>query len=189
MSTAHRVLAALGALATAFAASAVPLTATAAPLADEGRVTASGGVVVRHAPAVSSPVEGHQPQGRRIPISCWVDGTAVDGNTRWYALPPTLNEWVSARWVAVDGTVPRCAGDQAARSGRTTTALTVRRGPHTGEQSLGVLRAGQRVSLACRLPSQPVAGNDRWYKLAGSQGWVAARYVANEGAAPAWCTV
>ncbi|MTE20980.1 SH3 domain-containing protein [Streptomyces sp. TRM43335] len=73
-------------------------------------------------------------------------------------------------------------GRVIARSG-----LNIRSKPNTHSKVLGTLPHGKVIKIECKVNSQNVDGNPRWYKLAHHDGWVAARYVANIGAAPHFC--
>ena len=115
-----------------------------------------------------------------------VRGTSLGGNDVWYALPPTLNEWVSARYVATVGPAPDWCGTDERFVGRATAKLTKRTGPTTAASSAGSLAKGAGVDIICKLPGQNVNGNTRWYYLTDGR-WVSARYVDNVGRAPGWC--
>lgn len=185
MSSAARVLAGTVALVATLAATS--LVPAHAHTADDGVVTARGGLTVREAPSVKSPSSATLAKGSRIPIVCRTDGSIVGGSTTWYLLPPTTEEWISGAYVRVDGDVPECGSNRPWTRGRTTTGLTIRRGPHSADQSLGTANKGQVLQLQCKINSQQISGNSLWYKLHGSQGWVSGRYVTNVGAAPGFC--
>jgi hypothetical protein len=124
--------------------------------------------------------------GLSIPLVCKVHGTPVDDNDLWYALPPTLNEWVSARYVANLGSAPDWRGTEARFQGRTTVVLTQRTGPTRAAASAVTLPRGTTVAVVCKLPGQDVQGNRLWYNLTNGR-WLSARYVSNLGQAPGWC--
>ena len=65
--------------------------------------------------------------------------------------------------------------------------MTKRVAPTTAASASGGLGRGARVTIICELPGQSVGGNNRWYYLTDGR-WVAARYVANVGRAPGWCS-
>jgi hypothetical protein len=152
----------------------------------EGRVTANGGLLVRHLPTAASAVEGKLSEGQQIGIICKVRGSSVNGNDLWYSLPPTLNEWVAARYVQHIGPSPRWCGSSKRFVGRATTALTKRAAPTTASAKVGSVALGAHVDIICKLEGQSVAGNNRWYFLTDHR-WVAARYVSNVGRAVGWC--
>jgi hypothetical protein len=152
----------------------------------EGRVTANGGLLVRHLPTTASAVEGKLSKGQQIEIICKVRGSSVNGNDLWYSLPPTLNEWVAARYVQAIGPSPRWCGSSERFVGRATTALSKRAAPTTASAKVGSVALGAGVDIICKLEGQSVAGNNRWYFLTDHR-WVAARNVSNVGRAPGWC--
>lgn len=175
------VLTALAAVAT----SLVP--AQAAPGDGFGRVTARTGLNVRYAPSVHSPRVGTLRYHQEIPITCRMRGSRVDRNDIWYALPPTLNEWVSARHVRLlGGYPPWCDAGQAIPAGRAITVLKARKGPTTSDERIGTYIRGERVEIVCKLRSQNVAGNSLWYFTLADE-WVSARYVENIKLIPGWC--
>ena len=174
-------------LATALAGAAVSVVpARAVDSGAEGRVTATTNLSVRFGPTTASRAVGSVRPGQVIPLVCKVRGTSVEGNDLWYALPPTLNEWVSARYVANVGSTPQWCGTDAHFRGRTTAALTQRTGPTRAASSAGTLPRGAAVVIVCKLRGQDVNGNALWYSLANGR-WVSARYVTNVGQAPGWC--
>lgn len=65
--------------------------------------------------------------------------------------------------------------------------LTIRASYTTDSAALGSYAPGTIIHITCKVNGQTVDGNPRWYKLYNRTGWVAARYVANIGAAPSWC--
>ncbi|HEY5784276.1 MAG TPA: hypothetical protein VIT65_05835 [Microlunatus sp.] len=166
----------------------LPAQADAAADADaDGKVVAAGGLTVRQLPTTASTSKGKLANGTTVSIICKVRGSSVDGNNLWYLLPPTLNEWISARYVRNVGAAPGWCGDDERFIGRTTTAVTKRVAPTTAASTAGGLAAGARVSIICKLPGQSVGGNNRWYYLTDGR-WVSARYVTNVGRAPGWCS-
>jgi uncharacterized protein YraI len=172
-------------LATALAGGLVAATPAQAADGYEGTVTATN-LTVRYGPTTASTSEGLIAKGEVIPLVCQIRGTSVGGNNIWYALPPTLNEWVSARYVdTLDTPLPWC-GTSARFTGKTTARVTKRTGPTTAASSAGHVAKGSTVTIICKLPGKTVKGNNRWYYLTDGR-WVAARYVANVGAAPGWC--
>lgn len=67
------------------------------------------------------------------------------------------------------------------------TGLNVRANPNTSSRILRTLPFGRVINdIVCKVNSQVIDGNPRWYKLK-SGGWVAARYVQNIGPAPRFC--
>jgi uncharacterized protein YraI len=172
-------------LATALTGGLIAATPAQAAGSYDGKVTAST-LTVRYGPTTASPALGSFTKGQVIPLHCKLRGTSVDGNNIWYALPPTLNEWVSARYVQNVGAAPDWCGTDARFKGKTTAALTKRTGPTAAAGSAGTVAKGVTVNIICKLPGQNVGGNDRWYHLTDGR-WVAARYVANVGTAPGWC--
>lgn len=155
-----------------------------AATANTGTVTTSS-LAVRYGPNTASTKVGAVERGL-IPIDCWLRGNSVDGNDRWYALPPTLNEYVSARYVRVVGSVPECGTSSRTFTGKTTVAVRKRTGPTTAASQAGSVAKGQRVTIECKIPGQKVGGNANWYYLSDGR-WLPARYVSNVGAAPQWC--
>jgi hypothetical protein len=170
-----------GVLGAALAGSALAAPPAGATDSYEGRAIANGGLTVRALPTTASAAKGSIAKGRVFPIVCKVRGSSVDGNNLWYALPPTLGEWVQNV-----GAAPRWCGSSERFVGRTTTALTKRVAPTIAAASAGVLGKGAGVDIICKLDGKNVDGNRRWYYLIDGR-WVAARYVANVGRAPGWC--
>ncbi|WP_116950664.1 SH3 domain-containing protein [Jiangella endophytica] len=170
----------LGLLATSTAADAATTTY-------KGRITE--GVNVRSAPTSAATKVGSYAKGATITIQCKVFGPSVSGNSLWYKL--ANGRWVSARYVANIGTAPRFCGDGKEYTGRvsSSTALAVRSGPTTANARVSSIPRGATMSIVCKVDSQSVDGNRRWYQLTGDGGgqWVSARYVANVGAAPPYC--
>jgi uncharacterized protein YgiM (DUF1202 family) len=83
-----------------------------------------------------------------------------------------------------------CHGMHGPYRGRVISpiGLNVRTGPSTHHRIIGTLRAGQVVSITCKVNGQWIAGNPRWYKLSNHRSaWSAARYIANIGPAPRFC--
>ncbi len=114
-------------------------------------------------------------------------GTTFAVNNIWYALPPTLNELVAARYVDNLGPAPRWCGSEARYTGKANATLNKRVAPTTAAARAGSLAKGQSMSIICKLPAQRVGGNPRWYHLTDGR-WVAARYVDNIGVGvPGWC--
>lgn len=60
------------------------------------------------------------------------------------------------------------------------TTLNVRVGPYTGTAVCGTLQPGALVKLKYKVESEPVDGNNIWYRLVDGCGWVSARYVQNQ---------
>ncbi|MCG3043274.1 SH3 domain-containing protein [Streptomyces fenghuangensis] len=71
------------------------------------------------------------------------------------------------------------------------TGLNVRSKPNTHSRVLATLPYGKIVHIECKVNSQNIDGNPRWYKLDRKHhhhdGWVSARYVENIGPAPKFC--
>ena len=178
-----KTVVAAGALVTASLLTAAPAYAQSTYV---GKVTANGGLTVRHLPTTASATEGRLNNGQQIEIICKVRGSSVNGNDSWYSLPPTLNEWVSARYVQNIGSAPRWCGSTERFVGRTTAAVKKRAAPTTASAQVGSLANGAGVNIICKLEGQPVSGNDLWY-FSTDHRWVAARYVKNVGRSPGWC--
>jgi uncharacterized protein YraI len=87
---------------------------------------------------------------------------------------------------AVLATTPAyAAGDGKVTS---STNLSVRNAPTTKAKTVGSIKPGKIIPLACKVTGTSVGGNNRWYQLPGdAPQWVSARYVQNLGTAPAWC--
>lgn len=172
----------LGLLATSPAAHA-----TEAPY--KGKVTASIGLNVRAAPTGAATKVGSLKRGTTVGIQCKVYGPTVYGNSRWYKL--SAGRWVSARYVANIGAAPRFCGSGKEYVGKVTArnSLAVRSGPNTANLKVSSAPRGQELAIVCKVNSQRIDGNARWYQLTGDGGgqWVAARYVSNVGTAPPYC--
>lgn len=113
----------------------------------------------------------------------------MSGNSLWYKLGD--GRWVTARYVSNVGSAPRFCGDGREYTGRVSasTSLSIRSGPNTANSRVSSAGRGQELPIVCKVDSQSVGGNTRWYQLTGDGGgqWVAARYVANVGSAPPYC--
>ncbi len=162
----------------------------------QGQVTASNGVVVRGLPTMFSAKRGVLSAGKVFPLTCVVTRSVVrpqhlrngDVSNSWYRLPGSRSRWVSALYVRnVNGAPPYCGTGRAYR-GRVLAKLLVRReAPTTRANSHGGLVRASTMKINCTLHGEEIEGNDLWYNL--PQGlWVSARYVANTGPAPGYCT-
>ncbi|GAA5039274.1 SH3 domain-containing protein [Actinopolymorpha pittospori] len=151
----------------------------------QGRVTAT--LNVRSAPTSAAADVGTLRSGATVNIQCKVFGPSVDGNTRWYKL--STGRWVTARYVANIGPAPRFCGDGREYEGRALSFLNIRSGPNTANATVSSAPQGTLLPLVCKVDSQVIDGNSRWYQLTGDSGgqWVAARYVSNVGSAPPYC--
>jgi hypothetical protein len=89
------------------------------------------------------------------------------------------------------GVAPLFCGDGKTYQGKVVaqTSLNVRSGPNTANAKLYSNARGEIIDLVCKVDSQTVGGNPRWYQLpSDSSGqWVSARYMSNIGAAPPYC--
>lgn len=151
----------------------------------QGRVTAT--LNVRSAPTTAAADVGTLRTGATISIQCKVFGPSVGGNTLWYKL--STGRWVTARYVANIGSAPRFCGNGQEYDGRAAAFLNVRSGPNTANATVSTAPQGTFLALVCKVDSQVIGGNPRWYQLSGDSGgqWVAARYVTNIGSAPPSC--
>lgn len=164
-----------------------------APAADaaatyKGKVNTTA-LTVRKAPTSASPRVTTLPNGTVVTIQCKVFGPAVGGNDLWYKL--STGRWVTARYVSNIGAAPRYCGSGREYVGRvvSNTSLAVRSGPNLANAKVSSAPKGTELALVCKVDSQVVGGNARWYQLTGDGGgqWVSARYVANVGTAPPYC--
>ncbi|AYY13803.1 SH3 domain-containing protein [Actinobacteria bacterium YIM 96077] len=172
-------------------ASAQPTT-SAQPTSDapyEGEVIASSSLNARNAPTAASSRMDTLSNGVIVDLQCKVYGPSVAGNDLWYKLAD--GTWVTARYVANIGAAPHFCGDGEEYQGDVIaqSSLNVRSGPSTANATVSSAPSGHRLPLVCKVDSQNVDGNPRWYQLTGGGGgqWVSARYVANVGAAPPYC--
>ncbi len=151
----------------------------------QGRVTAA--VNVRSAPTTAATDVGTLRTGATVTLVCKVFGPTVGGNYVWYKLG--TGRWVTARYVANVGAAPRFCGNGNEYAGRAAVALNIRTGPNTANAVVSSAPAGGFLPLVCKVDSQNVGGNPRWYQLTsdGPGQWVAARYVTNVGSAPPYC--
>ncbi len=167
-------------------AAAAPAQASHAPY--EGKVTASS-LNVRSAPTGASSKVGSLSHGTTVRIQCKVFGPSVSGNSLWYKLGN--GNWVTARYVSNVGSAPRFCGSGQEYTGTVVsrTSLAVRSGPNTANARVSSAPRGQELALVCKVNSQSIDGNPRWYQLTGDSGgqWVSARYVSNVGSAPPYC--
>ena len=166
---------------------AAPANADASNTPGEGKITAQGGLSVRSAPSIHANRSGTAKRGEIYSLSCKVRGTKVGGNDIWYSLPPTPNEWVSARYVRITGSAPKWCDDSNA-NGRNSQGigLNLRSGPTTKDKIVGSLPANAKVDLVCKARGETIRGNKLWYQTSDRK-WVTARYVDNVGKAPAYC--
>ena len=143
---------------------------------------ANGGLTVRHLPTTASAVEGKFNNGQQIEIICKVRGSSVNGNNLWYALPPTLNEWVSARYVQNIEAAPRWCGSTQRFIGRTTAAVKKRAAPtmlrrrsapwQTREHHLQARRADRGRQQPLVLLDRPALGGSALCQECGPRpGW------------------
>jgi uncharacterized protein YgiM (DUF1202 family) len=162
--------------------------AQAADTTYKGKVTTTT-LNVRKAPTSASAKVGSLSKGTTIKIECKVLGPRVDGNALWYKL--ATGRWVTARYVSNVGAAPRFCGTGKEYKGKVVaSSLNVRHGPHTSEPKISPsAKKGEILSIVCKVDSQKVDGNPRWYQLASDSvgHWVAARYVSNVGTAPPYC--
>lgn len=186
----HRIRRAVIALA---AVTVIPLGLLAAAGSAQAATTYQGkvttGVNVRSAPTSAAPKTGSLARGTTVTIQCKVYGPSVAGNDLWYKL--STGRWVTARYIDNIGAAPRFCGSGTEYNGRVSsqTSLAVRSGPHTANAKVSSVPRGGQVFIVCKVDSQRIDGNPRWYQLVGDGGgqWVAARYVTNVGAAPPYC--
>jgi uncharacterized protein YraI len=169
---------------------AVAPAAQAASPTYEGKVVSQTSLNVRSAPTSKATKVGSLKRGTTVKIHCKVFGPSVGGNDLWYKLGN--GRWVTARYVANVGAAPRFCGDRnTSYTGKVVSqsALNVRSGPNTANAKVSSAPRGISLDIVCKVDSQPINGNPRWYQLVGDGGgqWVAARYVSNVGAAPPNC--
>lgn len=176
--------ASIGAAALAVTAGGVGLSAQAAGNT-EGKATTT--LQMRYAPSTASNPRGLITKNRTFEIECKVRGTNVDGNTLWYLLPPGHTHWVSARYVTNVGRAPSWCSRLKSASGVTTATVNRRQGPTHSDMIVGRIAVGTPVRIVCKVRSDNVDGNTLWYRIS-DESWVSARYVANRGAAPGYCS-
>ncbi|MGH3491445.1 MAG: SH3 domain-containing protein [Actinopolymorphaceae bacterium] len=179
------VTAATAVLLSATLLAVAPASQAHAATSYQGRVTAT--LNVRSAPTTAAADVGTLRSGATISIQCKVFGPSVGGNSLWYKLSTT--RWVTARYVSNIGPAPRFCGDGQEYEGRAAAFVNVRSGPNTANAVVSSAPQGTFLALVCKVDSQVVDGNPRWYQLTGDGGgqWVAARYVSNVGSAPPYC--
>ncbi|XBB70035.1 hypothetical protein ABFU82_12215 [Nocardioides sp. WV_118_6] len=156
---------------------ALPGTADAAPATTQaqGRVVARTGLVERTAPSSHAATTGRSHRrGAVLTLECKLNGTAVDGNGRWYKIRGR-DGWVSARYVANIGAAPvDCtAGDWAYE---VSVGTVIRQGPSRKDRRIGSLARGTEVDtrwIARR--GGAVAGHRGWVAVntpSGNRGWI-----------------
>lgn len=85
-------------------------------------------------------------------------------------------------------TAPAQASGHATGKVVSKVNLRTRSRPTTAARTVGSSRPGQHIAVSCKVHGTTIGGNNIWYQLPGGNKWVSARYVANIGAAPAWCS-
>ncbi|MUN39089.1 SH3 domain-containing protein [Actinomadura litoris] len=74
-----------------------------------GKVISHGRLAVRAKPTTKSKRLRWLQPGQVISIKCWVKGQAVHGDSKWYRLPTTKREYVSAHYIKIiKGKVKHC---------------------------------------------------------------------------------
>ncbi|WP_327122798.1 SH3 domain-containing protein [Streptomyces sp. NBC_01727] len=64
------------------------------------------------------------------------------------------------------------------------SGLNERQYPSTDSSVVAVLEYQDQVGLRCKVRAQAIAGNDVWYLLRDTQGWISASYAARTGTVP-----
>ena len=180
----------------AVAASAAALTGVAVAAAPSAQAETKNIVITRGhhmstAPSFRSGQETYKAKkGAHYTADCKVRAQNVDGNRIWYKTSVAVAVapgYVPARYARNTRTIGWCNdGNKAFEKGVTTATLTKREAPGTQERSVGTFRKGATVKLVCKVYSQSVQGNDRWYYTSAGD-WISARYVRNVGAVPGYC--
>lgn len=146
-----------------------------------GTVTGENGVNVRTAPSTHSAATTNLPKGETVILECKMRGTSVDGNDLWYAVHGGT-DWVSARYVANDGTAPKWCpqNDTETATATASSDVNVRQGPTTADQRLDSLPAGTAIEVRCSVTSQDIDGDRTWFATTTGQ-WVTGAYLEVDG--------
>lgn len=143
-----------------------------------GTVHARGGLPQHLTPSVHAPTIklDKVANNSKVKIDCQMTGSAVAGDSHWYLLAAksgkTDDEWVSGKYVRVNGNQPRpCkpgvhASTTAAQSGNTY------QGPSTKDQVSQKLTQGQSVPARCFTTIHVPAGHDQDWVATKNSGWV-----------------
>ncbi|MGP3984146.1 SH3 domain-containing protein [Streptomyces sp. KR80] len=92
--------------------------------------------------------------------------------------------------IATDDPEPTGGGKKRIFHGKVLAkkGLNVRSAPNTHARVIRVLKHGAIVKIKCKVNSQVIDGNPRWYRLAdGSWAWASARYIKNLDGIPPFC--
>ena len=162
-----------------------------------GKVIAKTGLNVRSGPSTDYGVVDVLKYNKVVKIKCKVRDESVDGNPRWYKLYDGryIGGFSAARYIVNLGPAPhwcKPSSHEGKYKGRVIakTGLNVRKAPNTGSPVVDTLPYNAVVHIKCKVDSEPVGNNPRWYKLQDGtyvDGWSAARYISNIGPAPHRC--
>lgn len=140
-----------------------------------GTVTARTGLAQRTAPSAHVRRSGAAfSRGSVLLFDCQLNGTAVDGNQRWYKIHGR-DAWVAARYVRNVGAAPyACTGGDWAY--RVTVGTNVRQGPSTKDRKIGSFARGKDLNTRWIVSrGQSVHGNPNWVSVEtsnGNRGWI-----------------
>jgi len=183
------------------------LAAPAAHAATSATVRVSGSLKMRAAPTTHSAVAGSLRNGARVSIACQVSGQYVRGSmwatAQWDRL--TNGRYISHAYVRETAWIPPCGASAAAPAAAATAAASTpatgavagtvrsnhgpvrfRAGASSSVATLGSLRNGTRITIACAVTGQYVRGTAgataQWDRLTNGS-YISHAYVAS-GAVP-----
>lgn len=152
-----------GALVLGASAMTAPGIAEASTKPATGKVTVND-LNVRSAPTTKSAAITQIDRGFTFKVRCKISGPSVGGNTTWLAVGPDVDKWVSANYVKVRGSVPKCGAGKAV-IGATTgyPILNSFVGPSIKNGSVNEYEMAERVKIRCSVSNTKSSGSTTWY--------------------------
>jgi uncharacterized protein with LGFP repeats len=125
------------------------------------------------APYTSSPREGYIYRNQSYQFNAWARGEYVVNTDIWLHVAGT-HDWVSAYYIQTNApitTVP-VYGTNFKGVVNSTAGVNIRRSPTTNLASVGSYNNQTELSFDGYATGESINGNDRWYRIAGTQNWV-----------------
>jgi uncharacterized protein with LGFP repeats len=126
------------------------------------------------APRTSSQLAGKEYRNQTLQFDAWARGEEIEGRTDiWLHIAGSRN-WVSARYIQTNSSISELPVSSANFKGivNSTEGINVRSKPNTNFGKVASYNNQTELSFDGYAKGESINGNDRWYRIAGTQNWV-----------------